>query len=170
MSRKINDGDLTGMKQDKFRNSRFEYNPHKNPYAHDGVREKTNNTLMRRLISNADPKKTGYIYFQNVVKRGVKKHGGSLVSHEIGHYGKGPRGYTRGDELIYHDVCERLTISSLVDASQIEVSVKNGIVYLNGSVSHRSMKKMAEFEIENISGVHDVHNNLRLLQRKKDFH
>jgi hypothetical protein len=160
MFRKINDGDLTGLKLDKFRNSRFEYNLSDLNHKHQGVTEKTNNTLSRRQTQRNDPPRKGAIVFENVMQRGLKKHGGSLMDHEGSHFGKGPKGYKRLDEIIYTDVCERLTTSSLVDASQIVVRVKDGIVYLHGVVSDRLMKKMAEYEIESISGVQDVQNFL----------
>jgi hypothetical protein len=150
MFRKIKDGDLTGLKLDKFRHSRFEYNPNHLTFQRDGLRERFNHAFT--------PK--GEIEFKKVINRGFKKHGGSLLDHEGSHLGKGPRGYKRLDEQIYTDVCERLTISSLVDASEIEVFVKEGIVYLNGVVQDRLMKKMAEYEVEMISGVQDVQNSL----------
>jgi osmotically-inducible protein OsmY len=58
-----------------------------------------------------------------------------------------------------------LSRSADVDASGIEVTVKEGIVYLNGSVDGRQMKRMAELEIENISGVTDVQNLLAISKR-----
>jgi len=170
MFRKIKDGDLTGVKQDKFRNSRFEYNPNHLNHQPNGMREKTNNTLTRRQTQRSDSFQSGELQFKNDIKRGIKKHGGSLLDHEGSHLGKGPKGYKRFDELIYADVCERLTISSLVDASEVEVHVKDGIVYLNGIVPDRFMKKMAEYEIEMISGVQDVQNFLRLSLGHKSIH
>lgn len=79
---------------------------------------------------------------------------------QVGHFGKGPKGYTRSDERIMEDVCEVLTRSYDVDATNIEVDVKGGCVYLKGEVDTREMKSLAEDCVENISGVVDVQNRL----------
>ncbi len=89
---------------------------------------------------------------------GKRAHGGSLVGPD--HTGRGPKGYRRADERIYEDVCETLSLSSEIDASEIEVTVKQGRVHLTGEVENRQTKRMVEFEIENISGVIDVQNDL----------
>ena len=76
--------------------------------------------------------------------------------------GRGPRGYRRSDERIMEDVCDRLTDAPDVDASDIEVNVTNGEVTLGGSVGDRRQKRRSEDLIENLSGVREVHNNLRV--------
>lgn len=78
--------------------------------------------------------------------------------------GKGPRGYSRRDSSIHDEVCEILKWSPDVDASEIEVSVNNGIVNLEGFVDSRHAKKLAERLIENVSGVQDVNNKLIMKQ------
>ena len=60
------------------------------------------------------------------------------------------------------DVCDRLTDAPDVDASDIEVNVTNGEVTLGGSVGDRRQKRRSEDLIENLSGVREVHNNLRV--------
>lgn len=77
-----------------------------------------------------------------------------------GHYGKGPKGYQRSDERIREDVCEALYRSYDVDASNIEVKVNDGCVYLSGEIDSRQTKKMAEDAVENVTGVQDVQNRL----------
>src|SRR5205085_11361201 len=42
------------------------------------------------------------------------------------HTGRGPKGYTRSDDRIMEDVCERLTQHGNIDASEITVQVNNG--------------------------------------------
>jgi osmotically-inducible protein OsmY len=79
-----------------------------------------------------------------------------------GHRGKGPAGYTRSDERIRENVCEALADDDRVDASNIEVTVKNGEVILTGTVDDRQSKRMAEECVENLSGVKDVQNQLRV--------
>lgn len=76
--------------------------------------------------------------------------------------GRGPRGYQRSDDRIREDVCDRLAEDPWIDAGDIEVSVRSGEVTLSGSVRDRSDKHRAEDMIENVSGVRDVHNQLRV--------
>jgi hypothetical protein len=78
-------------------------------------------------------------------------------------YGKGPKGWRRTDDRIKEDVCEALYQSWEVDATDIDVSVENGHVYLKGEVSDRRTKRRAEEMVEFISGVEDVINELRIV-------
>lgn len=76
--------------------------------------------------------------------------------------GRGPRGYQRSDERIREDVCDRLSVDPWVDATDIEVTVLKGEVTLAGTVRDRNDKRRTEDLIENVSGVREVHNNLRV--------
>ncbi|UXI68992.1 BON domain-containing protein [Tahibacter amnicola] len=78
----------------------------------------------------------------------------------LGHRGKGPKGYSRSDERIKEDLCERLSDDDRIDASEITVTCNNGVVTLEGSVTERRMKHMAEDLCESCSGVKDVQNKL----------
>jgi len=78
------------------------------------------------------------------------------------HRGRGPKGYQRSDERITEDVNERLWQHSYIDASDIEVNVENGEVTLKGTVNTRYEKRLAEDIAETVSGVRDVHNQLRI--------
>jgi hypothetical protein len=49
-----------------------------------------------------------------------------------------------------------------VDATDITVRVANGEVTLEGSVETRHMKRLAEDIAEDVPGVLDVHNNVRV--------
>jgi len=69
------------------------------------------------------------------------------------HRGRGPKGYKRTDERIHEDVCERLTEDPLIDASNVEVIVKDGEITLNGTVTSRGLKRRAEDLVELASGV-----------------
>jgi hypothetical protein len=78
------------------------------------------------------------------------------------HTGRGPRGYQRSDERVYEEVCERLTEHGALDASGIEVRCENLEVTLEGTVSDRWSKRLAEEIAESARGVRDVHNRLRV--------
>lgn len=78
------------------------------------------------------------------------------------HRGRGPRNYQRSDERIREDVNDRLTDDPHVDASHIEVSVKDREVTLAGTVRNRFEKRHAEDIAEAVSGVTHVQNNLRV--------
>ena len=78
------------------------------------------------------------------------------------HAGRGPRGYQRSDDRIREDVCDLLCEHGFIDASGIEVTVLNGEVTLIGVVPDRPQKRMTEDAVEQISGVRDVHNQLRV--------
>lgn len=75
--------------------------------------------------------------------------------------GRGPKGYRRSDERIQEDVNDRLTEHAYLDASDIEVSVKDCEVTLTGKVYDRTDKRLAEDVAESVSGVKNVQNNLR---------
>jgi hypothetical protein len=83
------------------------------------------------------------------------------------HRGRGPRGYRRSDERIREDVCDLLTEDPYLDASNMEVQVKECEVTLTGSVASREDKRRAEDLIERISGVKDVHNQLRVASEQR---
>lgn len=78
------------------------------------------------------------------------------------HSGKGPKGYKRSDDRIREEVCEALSRSAEVDASDIDVTVKEGMVTLSGTVESRMAKREAEMCVEHLSGIEDVHNEIRV--------
>jgi len=79
-----------------------------------------------------------------------------------GFAGRGPRGYQRSDERIREDVSEILWEHDDIDASDIDVTVENGEVTLEGTVDSRWTKRMAEDAAHEARGVVDVHNRLRI--------
>lgn len=78
------------------------------------------------------------------------------------HRGKGPKGYQRSEERIREDVCDRLGDDYQLDASDIEVRVSGSTVTLSGTVNDKRQKRHAEDIVENISGVREVENNLKI--------
>jgi hypothetical protein len=84
------------------------------------------------------------------------------VQAEGEHRGRGPKGYRRSDERIADDINDRLTEDPIIDASEIEVSAKEGEVTLSGAIFRKEDKRRAEDLAERVSGVSHVQNNLRL--------
>ena len=72
----------------------------------------------------------------------------------------------RSDERIKELVCERLCDDPKVDASNIEVEVKNAEVILRGEVNDKSEKYMAEDLAASVTGVANVENLLRVNNRQ----
>jgi BON domain len=70
------------------------------------------------------------------------------------------RGYQRTDEPIYEDLCDRLTVNSHIDASDIEVNVRDGEVTPRGHVPTRETRRLAEDVAFGIRGVRHVSNDL----------
>jgi len=79
--------------------------------------------------------------------------------------GRGPRGYKRLDSRILEDVSDRLGYDWDVDATDIEVTVKDGVVTLDGTVDSRRARRRAEYLAAEVWGVRDVQNNLRVRER-----
>lgn len=78
------------------------------------------------------------------------------------HVGRGPKGWTRSDDRIREDVNEQLERHPQIDASEIEVKVEKGEVTLTGTIDNRRSKHLAEDLAEQVSGVQDVHNQIRV--------
>ena len=76
--------------------------------------------------------------------------------------GVGPKGYVRSDERIRELVCDELMDDPWVDASGIEVTVKDGEVTLSGTVKDRDSRRWAEDVAEHVGGARHVQNNLRV--------
>ena len=88
--------------------------------------------------------------------------GGDTFQARGEHFGKGPRNYRKSDDRILDEVNEALTRHGELDASDIEVEVKDGEVILTGSVTNRSAKRTAEDAASEIYGVNDVTNQLKI--------
>jgi osmotically-inducible protein OsmY len=84
------------------------------------------------------------------------------------HTGRGPKGYQRSDERIREDVSDRLTAHGRIDASDVEVRVQGTEVTLIGFVDSREAKRAAEDLAEDVPGVREVHNQLRIRSHAED--
>ena len=76
--------------------------------------------------------------------------------------GRGPKNYRRSDERVREEINDRLTEDDYVDASDIEVSVEDGVITLSGTVSSLLQKRRAAYIAERVSGTHDVLNEIRV--------
>ena len=76
--------------------------------------------------------------------------------------GIGPKGYARSDARITEDVCEHLMHDDDVDAREVSVQVRDGVVTLEGHVAQRWIKHRIEDIAERCAGVHDVENRIRV--------
>lgn len=81
------------------------------------------------------------------------------------HAGKGPKGWSRSDEQLREDVNMALARDPEIDAEDCEVSVSNGEVTLSGTVADKRTKRLAEDCVENVFGVKDVQNQIRVKRR-----
>ncbi|WP_198173090.1 BON domain-containing protein [Burkholderia pseudomallei] len=80
---------------------------------------------------------------------------------------QGPKGYTRSDERIREDICERLAYAFDLDVSDVSVEVNGGRVELQGTVPERWMKHEIEDIADNCMCVRDVDNRVRVLPRER---
>lgn len=78
--------------------------------------------------------------------------------------GRAPKGYTRSDDRIKEEICERLMRHPYADASDVNIEVKGGIVTLEGSVKARHIKHEIENVAESCMGVKDIENHIRVSQ------
>ena len=84
------------------------------------------------------------------------------------HVGRGPKGYQRSDERIREEINDRLTAHGLIDASDVDCRVQGGEVTLTGFVDSRAAKRAAEDVAEDVAGVREVHNQLRIRTNAPD--
>lgn len=122
-------------------------------------------------VSMADQ---NYFYTPNdpneTYQRYERKYDGSLQFKESfvsakNYGGVGPKNYKRPDERIYEEICEVLTLDPDIDATEVEVDVKDGVVTLKGFVETKTLKRYAESAIEHIYGVKDIHNEITLPEK-----
>jgi len=90
------------------------------------------------------------------------KDAGQQMVRKVKRAFRGPKGYKRSDERIREDVNDRLAQQDQLDPSEIEVSVANAEVTLTGTVDSRHEKFIAEEIADDVSGVNEVHNQLRV--------
>lgn len=73
---------------------------------------------------------------------------------------RGPKNYARSDERLRELICERLLQEQMVDASDVSVEVKDGLVTLEGTVPERQMRHLIEDTVDCCWGVQDIENHI----------
>jgi hypothetical protein len=90
------------------------------------------------------------------------RQAGQQAARSIKRVFRGPKNYRRSDERIREDVSDRLGLQDTLDPSEIEVTVSSGEVTLSGTVQSRREKYLAEEIADDVSGVNEVNNQLRV--------
>lgn len=96
-----------------------------------------------------------------------------LIRMRGGRRGRGPQSAARPDQggsedqRIRAEVMQRLAEDWYVDASGIEVAVEDGVVTLTGEVENRPEKRLAEDCADDVAGVRDVVNTLRIREPRE---
>lgn len=75
--------------------------------------------------------------------------------------GYGPKNWKISDEKMKEKVCEVLLHSMDVDATEMDVEVKDRVVTLKGFISSKGMRDVAEDLILSIPGIEDVFSELK---------
>ncbi|MDQ3399039.1 MAG: BON domain-containing protein, partial [Deinococcota bacterium] len=76
--------------------------------------------------------------------------------------GMGPKAYESAGDPLGQEAALRLTQHGQVDASNIEITIDNGAVLLEGTVVSEEVKSLAEEAIRSLEGVGDVQNLLEV--------
>ncbi|KUY90418.1 MULTISPECIES: BON domain-containing protein [unclassified Burkholderia] len=93
---------------------------------------------------------------------------GSDAQRDAMRHRRGPKGYTRSDERIREDVCERLAHALDIDVSDVSVQVRDGRVELDGTVPSRWMRHDIEDIADSCMCVRDVENRVRVQRNNGD--
>ena len=166
---------------DQYRNSNWNYDPRDENYYLGRINQSGNNDMTREYYS--DGYSDRYYRRNELEKRNEMAendyknrnpfrnndfygHRKRDYSFEGPHRGKGPKNYSRSSERIKDDAAKRLMEDSLVDASDIEIQVKDTDLILSGTVKSRFEKHRSEVLVENVSGIKGVQNNLRVKGEK----
>lgn len=116
----------------------------------------------RRYVDDAGPAYGMSDYYGRHDRWGASDWSEQAARDQGRHVGRGPAGYQRSADRIMEDANEALTWAGEVDASQIQVTVDGAEVTLEGTVDSRRAKRAAEDAVEEVRGVRDVHNRLRV--------
>jgi osmotically-inducible protein OsmY len=157
-NREIEAAYLASRRQgDEMRNPRVERSPHQDRRNADRSEKELYESGFNSMGDRYQLERRS-----SPVEREGQERGG-----QASHRGKGPRNYKRSDQRIKENVCDMFCDDPYLDASDIEVEVKDSEVILTGAVEDRYAKRRAEDIAEDISGVAHVENRIRVNQDKK---
>lgn len=167
---------------DQYRDSNWNYDSRDENYYLGRINESGNNDMSREYYSDGhtdryyrrhELEKPNEIVENDYRDRNPYKNN-DFYGHrkrdyrfEGPHRGKGPKNYMRSSERIKDDAADRLMEDSLIDASNIDIQVKDNDLILSGKVNSRFEKHRAEALVENVSGIKEVQNNLRVKGEKE---
>jgi HSP20 family molecular chaperone IbpA len=86
---------------------------------------------------------------------------GEELSQRFRGEGRPPRSYRRPDDRILDDVNQQVAMAG-IDADEVEIEVKDGVVTVSGCVPRRLDKRIVDEIAEQVFGVREVQNHLRL--------
>jgi osmotically-inducible protein OsmY len=79
---------------------------------------------------------------------------------------RGPKNYHRSDDRISEEIAGRLARAIRIHSSEIELTVRNGRVRLEGSVPERWMKHAIENVTATVWGVEEIENYIRVIRER----
>ncbi|THD74467.1 MAG: BON domain-containing protein [Phenylobacterium sp.] len=82
------------------------------------------------------------------------------------HAGRGPKDWSRSDQALYVEVCERLMRDRLIDARGLEVEVEDGVVTLSGRAAAPADPALIERLVRETPGVKGVELHIVLGGRR----
>ena len=106
--------------------------------------------------------------YESTLRSQPHRYGSQYGDYGMGgqsYRGRGPKNYTRSDDRIREDLNEQLMDADDVDASDVSIEVKDGVVTLSGSVEQRWIKHRIEDMADDCNGVKDVRNEIRVQSR-----
>ena len=97
-------------------------------------------------------------------RAGVNLHRGR-AKNQLGYRGIGPRGYRPSDYEIFGALCQTLADDPRIDASDLTVRVRGGLVLLSGTVPDAGMGRQIVQLARSAPGVASVINRLHVPRR-----
>ena len=91
--------------------------------------------------------------------RGLLERAGDWLQRKLGN---APKGYRRSDERIREDVCDLIMRRGDIDASDVTVEVHEAEVTFTGTVRDRHSKRRLEDLADDVLGVNEVHNQVKV--------
>jgi hypothetical protein len=76
-----------------------------------------------------------------------------LAGHKRRYVGRGPKDWSRGDQALYVEVCERLLHDRLIDPRGIEVEVEDGVVTVRGEAAAPADPALIDRLVRAVPGV-----------------